>query len=108
MVLLDKDFFCGDSAQKEYLFGKNIRPATVFMETKLTCNKFFACCGNMDHKFRSLVSELQCVWVSAAETRLNIFNLATLGDGPPTTKHCESHIAASEFYFAHFGRIRHP
>ena len=33
VVLLDKECFCGDNAQKEYLFGENSWPATLVFES---------------------------------------------------------------------------
>ena len=33
VVLLDKECFCGDNVQKEYLFGENSWPATLVFES---------------------------------------------------------------------------
>ena len=41
VVLLDKECFCGDNTQKEYLFGKNSGPLAAFMEANFRATRFF-------------------------------------------------------------------
>ena len=70
MVLMDKECFCGDNAQKEYLFCNDNWQATAFMEANSRATRFFGLLQQHGSQVPVVVSEIHRAWVSAAEALL--------------------------------------